>query len=178
MAHVIQPAPTARAKCRGCGERIAAGVMRFGEVLPNPFAEGELTQWFHLECAAFKRPEPFLETLEARTEPLEDADPLRAEAQRGIAHRRLPRVSGAERAASGRAQCRSCRTAIEKGAWRIALVFHEEGRFSPSGSIHPRCAQAYLETTDVLPRLKRFSPALTEEDLRAIEAELRAAPLS
>lgn len=176
MAHLIQPAPTARAKCRGCGERIAAGEMRFGEVLPNPFADGEVTHWFHLDCAAFKRPEPLLETLEARTEPLEDVDRLRAEAERGIAHRRLPRVSGAERAASGRAQCRSCRTAIEKGAWRIALVFYEEGRFSPAGSIHPRCAHGYLETVDVVARLRRFSPALTDEDLGAIEAELRAPP--
>jgi len=174
MAHVIQPAPTGRAKCRGCGERIAAGEMRFGEVLPNPFADGEVTHWFHLDCAAFKRPEPLLETLEARTEPLPDVDRLRAEAQLGITHRRLPRFSGAERAATGRAQCRSCRTAIEKGAWRIPLVFYEEGRFAPAGSIHVRCAQAYLETTDVIARLKRFSPALTEDDLTAIEAELRA----
>ncbi|HSB61314.1 MAG TPA: PARP-type zinc finger-containing protein, partial [Vicinamibacteria bacterium] len=70
MPHVIQPATTARAKCRGCGERIGAGVLRFGESLPNPFADGETTHWFHLDCAAFKRPEPFLEAVEARTEPL------------------------------------------------------------------------------------------------------------
>lgn len=148
--------------------------MRFGEVLPNPFADGEVTHWFHLDCAAFKRPEPFLEALEARTEPLADVDRLRAEAESGIAHRRLPRVSGAERAASGRAQCRSCRTAIEKGAWRVALVFYEEGRFAPAGSIHPGCAQAYLETIEIMARVKRFSTVLTDEDLKAIEAELRA----
>lgn len=173
MPHVIQPATTARAKCRGCGEKIAAGELRFGESLPNPFADGETTHWFHLECAAFKRPEPFLETLEARTEPLDEAERLKAEAQRGIAHRRLSRVSGAERAPSGRAQCRSCHNTIEKGAWRIPLVFYEEGRFAPSGSIHVSCAQAYFETTDVLPRLKRFSPSLGEADLKEIQAELQ-----
>jgi hypothetical protein len=173
MPHVIQPATTARAKCRGCGEKIAAGELRFGENLPNPFADGETTHWFHLECAAFKRPEPFLETLEARAEPLDDAERLKAEAKRGIAHRRLPRVSGAERAPSGRAQCRSCHNTIEKGAWRIPLVFYEEGRFAPSGSIHASCAQAYLETTDVLPRLKRFSPSLSEADLSEIQAQLQ-----
>ena len=172
MAHVIQPAPTARAKCRGCGERIAAGEMRFGESLPNLFAEGEMTHWFHLDCAAFKRPEPFLETLEARAEPLADAERLTAEAKRGVAHRRLPRVSGAERAASGRAQCRSCRTTNEKGAWRIPLVFYEEGRFAPAGYIHMPCAQAYFETTDIIARVRRFSPALTDEDVKAIEAAL------
>jgi Poly(ADP-ribose) polymerase and DNA-Ligase Zn-finger region len=173
MPHVIQPATTARAKCRGCGEKIAAGELRFGESLPNPFADGETTYWFHLECAAFKRPEPLLETLEALPAPLDDAERLKAEAQRGITHRRLPRVSGAERAPSGRAQCRSCHQTIEKGAWRIPLVFYEEGRFAPSGSIHVSCAQAYLETTDVLARLKRFSPGLTEADLSEIQAELQ-----
>jgi poly(ADP-ribose) polymerase-like protein len=174
MAHVIEAAPTGRAKCRGCGERIAAGELRFGERLPNPFAEGEMTQWFHLDCAAFKRPEPFLETLEARAEPLDDGLRLTAEARRGIAHRRLPRIDGAERDPSGRAQCRSCRTAVEKGTWRIALVFYEDGRFVPSGFIHVRCAQAYFETTDVVARLKRFSPGLGDDDLKTIEAELQA----
>ena len=152
--------------------------MRFGEGLPNLFAEGDTFHWFHLDCAAFKRPEPFLEALEANAEPIADAERLTAEAKRGIVHRRLPRVSGAERAPSGRAQCRSCKATIEKGAWRIALVFYEEGRFAPSGSIHVRCAQAYLETIDVVPRLKRFSPALTDEDLGAIETELATTPPS
>ena len=173
MAHVIQPAPSARAKCRGCGERIAAGELRFGESLPNPFADGETTHWFHLDCAAFKRPEPFLASLEARSEPLDDAERLMADAKRGVVYRRLPRINGAERAASGRAQCRSCRSTIEKGAWRIPLVFYEEGRFAPSGYIHVPCARAYFETTDVIPRLKRFSPALSDEDLKALEAELQ-----
>jgi hypothetical protein len=173
MPHVFQPAPTGRAKCRGCGERIAAGVLRFGESLPNPFAEGETTHWFHLECAAFKRPEPLVETLEASGEGVEDKERLLAQAKLGIAHRRLPRVSGAERAPTGQAQCRSCRERIGKGVWRIPLVFYEEGRFAAAGFIHLPCALAYLETTDVLPRLKRFSPALSDDDLREIEAELR-----
>ena len=129
MAHRFEPASSSRAKCRGCGEGIAAGELRFGESLPNPFGDGEMTLWFHLDCAAFKRPEPFLETLEGRSEPLEGHERLVAEAQQGIAHRRLPRIDGAGRAPTGRAQCRSCRAPIDKGAWRIALVFYEEGRF-------------------------------------------------
>jgi len=172
VPHLIQPATTGRSKCRGCGEHIAAGVSRFGENLPNPFAEGETTHWFHLDCAAFKRPKPFLETLEARPEQLDDAERLLAEARRGLAHRRLPRINGAERDPSGRAQCRSCRASIPKGAWRIPLVFYEEGRFAPSGFIHVGCAQAYFETTDVLTRLKRFAPSLSEEDLKALAAGL------
>ena len=173
MAHVIQPASTARSKCRGCGARIAAGELRFGESLPNPFADGETTHWFHLDCAAFKRPEPLLSTLEASSEPPDDAQRLLLEAKRGIAHRRLARINGAERAASGRAQCRSCRASIAKGAWRIALVFYEEGRFAPAGYVHARCAHVYFETIDVIPRLRRFSPNLRDEDVKELEAELQ-----
>ena len=172
MAPVIELASSARAKCRGCGQRIAAGELRFGERLPNPFADGEMTHWFHLECAAFKRLGPFLETLEARADPLDDRERLEAEARRGLAHRRLPRISGVERSATGRAPCRSCREAIGKGTWRIPLVFYEDGRFAPSGFIHARCAGAYFETTDVLLRVRRFSRDLSDDDLWALQQEL------
>jgi poly(ADP-ribose) polymerase-like protein len=175
--HLIEPASSARAKCRGCGERIAAGELRFGESVPNPFADGETTHWFHLECAAFKRPEPFLEALEARTEPLDDAERLVSEAKRGVVHRRLPRIDGAERSPSARAQCRSCRGGIAKEAWRIRLVLYEDGRFLPSGFIHAACCRAYFETADVLGRVKRFSRNLSEDDLKDLQREVEGASL-
>jgi hypothetical protein len=174
VPHQIQPATSGRSKCRGCGLAIAAGELRFGETQPNPFADGEMTQWFHLSCGAYKRPEAFLETIEAASGALENREALVAEAKKGIEHRRLPRLGGAERAPSGRAQCRSCKTSIDKGAWRFPLVFFEDGRFENAGSIHVRCAQAYFETTDVLPRVRQFAPDLTEADLREIQAELQA----
>lgn len=177
MAHVLERASSGRAKCRGCGERIGPGELRFGERLPNPFAEGELTQWFHLDCAAYKRPEPFLETLKTASESLDDAERLESEARRGIVHRRLPRVDRAERAPSGRAQCRSCRETIAKGAWRIALVYYEDGRFLPSGSIHARCARPYFETPEVLERLKHFSRGLSDQDLGELRAEVEDSTL-
>jgi hypothetical protein len=40
------------------------------------------------------------------------------------------------------------------------------------GSVHPRCSQAYFETTDLLPHLHRFTPDLGEEDLKEIQREL------
>jgi hypothetical protein len=173
MPHVIEPAATARAKCRGCGEKIAAGELRFGESLPNPFAEGETLHWFHLECAALKRPEPFLEGLTAHAEPVSDSERLADLAKGGVEHPRLPRLSGAERDKSGRAQCRHCREKIDKDAWRIALVFWEEGRFSPAGFLHVACAGGYFGTTDLVARLKRFSPGLTDADLQEIQGELQ-----
>lgn len=172
MPHVIETAPTGRAKCRGCGAKIDAGALRFGEALPNPFGEGDTTHWFHLDCGAFKRPEPFLEALGAREEPLDGREGLEAAARAGIDHPRLVRVDGAERSPTGRAECRHCREAIPKDAWRVRLVFWEEGRFNAAGFVHVRCAPAYFETGDLLPRVRRFAPALTDEDARAIEAEL------
>ncbi len=171
MPHVIETAPTGRAKCRGCGAKIDAGVLRFGEALPNPFGEGDTTHWFHLDCGAFKRPEPFLEALAAREEPLDGRDGLEAAARAGIDHPRLVRIDGAERSPTGRAECRHCKEPIPKDAWRVRLVFWEEGRFNAAGFVHVRCAPSYFETADVLPRVRRFAPALTD-DARAIEAEL------
>ena len=172
VAHVFEPASSGRAKCRGCGARIAAGELRFGESLPNPFADGEMTHWFHVGCAAYRRPEPFLDALEAATPLLDDGERLMADAKLGIAHPRVVRIAGAERAVSARAQCRACRTKIDKDVWRIALVFYEDGRFVPAGFIHVACAQSYFGTSDVLARVKHFSPGLSEEDVKELGAEI------
>jgi hypothetical protein len=97
---------------------------------------------------------------------------LEHEAQLGVAHRRLPRATAAGRAPTGRATCRACKQLIEKDAWRIALLYFEDGRLSPSGFIHVSCAKAYLETTEIFGRLKHFSPHLTEADLADIRTQL------
>ena len=176
MPHLLEPASSGRAKCRGCGERIAAGELRFGERLPNPFADenAEMTHWFHLACAAFRRPEAVIETLESTTTQLERRHELLEEARLGTAHRRLPRVSTVARATSGRATCRQCREAIAKDAWRISLVFYEEGRFIPAGFVHTTCAAPYFETQDLMSRIRHFSPALTDSELDEIRTEISA----
>ena len=176
MPHVIEPAPSGRASCRGCGTKIPKDALRFGERLPNPYAElegGEMTHWFHLLCAAYRRPEPLLETL-ADAAIVPDVDALKAHAQLGVTHRRLPRISTAGRASTGRAACRACKEPIAKDTWRIALVYYEDGRFVPSGFIHASCVQPYIETTEIMDRVKHFSPGLSDGDL----AELGAAVAS
>lgn len=171
MPHVIEPASSGRAKCRGCNRPIAKGELRFGERQPNAFGEGEMTLWFHLLCAAYTRPEPFLEVVDQSG----DAAPgLAAAANFGIAHRRVPRIHGAERAPTGRARCRSCKELIAKDEWRIALVFFEEFRFEPGGSVHAGCAQAYFETIDVVDRIRHFSPELGSGEIADLERSLRA----
>ena len=180
MPHVFEVAPTGRAKCRGCGRAIEKGVLRFGERLPNPFGEGEMTLWFHPRCAAYKRPDALLEGLRDSAETPPDGDSLEDAANTALAHRRLVRVDGAERATSGQAKCRHCRERIERGAWRIRLAFFEEGRFSPGGFVHIACHPAYFEGHDVLEPLLHFSPNLEaneREDLTRAYGAARTASM-
>jgi hypothetical protein len=164
MPHVFEAAPTGRAKCRGCNRPIEKGTLRFGERIPNPFAEGETTLWFHPMCAAYKRPEAMLETLAQSPAGVPDPEALERAAQSVSAQRRLPRISGAERAPTGQAKCRSCHEPIARGVWRIRLVFYEEGRFNPSGFVHLDCRGPYFENANVLAPILHFSPDLSEED--------------
>lgn len=175
MTHTIEPAATGRATCRGCGHKIPAGMLRLGERVPNPFADdgGDTTHWYHLRCGAYRRPEALLAAIEAGPTPIiDDRDGLVTEAQRGITHHRLPRVSAASLAPTGRATCRACKTPIAKDTWRLALVYYEDGRFAPSGFLHAACTSAYLETTDIMTRVRHFSPDLSDADLDAVAAAL------
>lgn len=168
----IQPAPTGRAKCKGCGNTIAKAELRFGETGPNSFGEGEATSWFHLACAALMRPEKLLPVLEAWTDEVPERAWLERTARFGVEHRRLPRLLRAERASSGRAHCRSCRELIAKGEWRFALQVFEEARPNPIGTIHASCAEAYFGTADVLERAQRLTPDLNEDDLGDLKKAL------
>ncbi len=165
MAHTIEPASSGRSKCRACGQLIAKDELRFGERLPNPFADGDMTVWFHITCAAMARPESFLEVVDEAPLEADTRATLAATARFGAAHRRLPRIAGAQRAPSGRARCRHCREVIAKDDWRIPLMFFEEGTFNRSGFVHVGCAAGYFETNDVLGRLEHFAPQLSAEDL-------------
>ena len=168
----IQAAPTGRAKCRGCGNAIAKGELRFGETGQSSFGEGEATSWFHLVCGASMRSEKLLPVLEATSEPVPERDWLAQAARAGIEHPRLQRLTRAERASSGRATCRSCRELIAKGDWRFALQMFEEGRPNSIGTIHASCAEAYFGTRDVLERARRLSPELSADDVAELEKAL------
>jgi hypothetical protein len=175
---VLEAAPTGRAKCRACGQAIAKGTVRLGERVPNPFADGEdleTTHWYHPVCASFRRPEPLLDALQRAEVEVTDRARLEAEAALGVAHRRVVRVDAASRAPSGRATCRACKEPIAKDTWRIGLVFYEDGRFVPSGYIHASCASAHLETSALMPRIRYFSPALSDADFGEIGAAIETA---
>jgi len=178
MPDVIAVAPTSRSKCRGCERVIEKGALRFGEADVNPFGEGETQRWFHLECGALRRPERFGPALEA-TADVENREELTKLVQAGLEHPRLVRIAGGEKAPSGRAHCRHCRELIEKGALRVALEIWEDGRFSPMGSIHARCAPSYFGTRDtagVMARVLRNTPELPEADAKAMRETIATAP--
>jgi hypothetical protein len=171
----ITPAPSARSKCRGCAQTIEKGALRFGEADVNPFGEGETQRWFHLECAALRRPEKFGPALET-TPDVPSHDALAEFVKEGLAHPRLVRIAGGERAPSGRAHCRHCREIIEKGALRIALEIWEDGRFSPMGSIHVTCAPSYFGTRELMPRVRKGTPDLAEVDAAEMAKLVASAP--
>lgn len=140
--------------------------------MPNPYAEGETLVWFHLPCAACMRPEQFLPVLKAHSPAPPDAEWLLKASEGGVEHPRVARLGHAERAASGRAHCRSCRETIDKGHFRIALQSFEDGRMGSIGSIHVECAEAYFGTADILDRIERLTPELDAEAISEIRAGL------
>jgi hypothetical protein len=97
-------------------------------------------------------------------------------ARKSIAHERLQRIDGAERSPTGQAKCRNCHESIEKGSWRIRVVFYLEGRFAPGGFVHMKCRDAYFETDDLRDHLLRFSPDLGDPDRDELIRELGAQP--
>lgn len=174
MSAVIEVASTGRAKCRACGHAIAKGEQRLGDKLPNPFAEGETTYWFHLECGAYRRAEAFSAALEASDVSVPNREELLVVAGLGVAHPRLCRVAAVQRAPSGRARCRQCREPIAKDGWRLSLDIFQEGRFDPIGFVHLGCQRDYFGTGDsrrhVLRAAVDISTSEREELLSALSA--------
>src|SRR4051812_35383946 len=171
MPHVFEHASTGRAKCRGCKQPLAKGELRFGESVPNQFGEGEVTHWFHPKCAAYKRPDSLLQAL-AEHPDTPDREALEGIANTALVNPRLTRLDGAERSPSSQARCRQCKEPIEKGAWRIRLVFQEEGTFTPGGFIHLACSKDYFGSGNVLDQPLQFSPSLPTEERAALAAAM------
>lgn len=131
-----------------------------------------MTHWFHPLCAAYKRPEAITEALASAPQEMPNRDVLDAAAKHSLAHRRLPRIDGAERSPSGQARCRQCREPIERGTLRIRLTFYEEGTFAPGGFVHAGCSGAYFETTDILDQVMHFSRELAADDREELKGAL------
>jgi hypothetical protein len=169
----IELASSGRARCRACRRPIAKGQERFAEAVPNPVADGESQHYYHLECAAERRPKAFAALFPALEPPRPELAALNAAAEFALEHHRLQRLGVLERAKSARANCRQCREPIEKESWRVALQPIEEGRLGTWGFVHLTCAGAYAGIKPSLERLTRYSdlePKDREEVARLLEA--------
>ena len=67
MAHRIEVAPSGRASCRGCKEKIAKGDLRFCEEYTSAFSDGEAYRYWHMLCAAPKLPVQVRQAMDAYT---------------------------------------------------------------------------------------------------------------
>jgi NAD-dependent SIR2 family protein deacetylase len=172
MSDVIETAGTGRAKCRRCQQKIDKGALRFGEKVPNAFGEGEATHWFHLSCAAEKRPDKVAAALSAFEGELPERERIAAIAAEGSENPKLASIVHAERAPSGRATCQQCHEKIAKDELRISFEREAEPMgIAATASIHARCGPAFFGSTGLLAKLERTSPELSAEEL----GELRTA---
>lgn len=165
MADVIQQASTGRSKCRACREPIAKGAFRFGEQVPNSFGEGDATHWFHVACAADRRPDKLKQAIESYDGPeIPDRAALFETAEQGVLNGELRFVRQVEKAPSGRATCQECHDKIDKGTWRVAIDRSPDGVTPMGGSVHLTCAKAHLGETGLVPRLQRSASLLSPEE--------------
>lgn len=175
MPDRIEVASTGRARCRACRRAIGKGEERFAEAAPNPVADGETQHYYHLPCAAERRPKAFAQLL-ATLEPLRpELSPLREAAALAVEHHRLERLGAIERAKSARANCRLCRELIEKESWRVAIQPIEDGRLAAWGFLHLSCVGNYAGVKPSAERLLRYSE-LPPEVCREIAGVLEALP--
>lgn len=165
MTEVIEVAKTGRARCRSCRQAIDKGALRFGEEQPSAFAEGMQMAWYHLACAAGKRPAQVREALSR----FEGEVPGRDELEKVLseADEKVVAFPHAERAPTGRSKCLHCREPIAKDELRVAVEREVEvaamARTS-AGYLHPGCAREYTGTNDLLALLLKNSRKLGDAD--------------
>ncbi len=173
MAETIEVAKTGRARCRTCRQPIEKGSLRFGEEQPSAFAEGMQWVWFHLTCAAQKKPAPVRAALAAFGGDVPNRTAL--EAMLAEADKNATVFPYAERASTGRSKCLRCSAPIEKGTLRVATEREVDvGGMARAGAgyLHPACATEYLEAEDLMDALRRNSRGLGEADLAELEQQL------
>lgn len=174
----IERARSGRSKCKGCRRPIQKDKVRIGILIEGPFGPGYL--WHHLTCAMRRRPEdveqayagkcwdeglevPSLESLRAEAEKLEAKKTEKKEA---------PYV---EIAPTGRSKCKHCGEAIEKGAYRVAVLrnveFYGQVRSGPI-NVHPKCVAAELKAEDCATEVEGFEDAVRENSKGLEDAQV------
>jgi hypothetical protein len=180
MAHTIEVAKTGRAGCRACKTPIPKGELRFGEEVPNAFsASGEMSyQWYHLPCAALKKPASLKTALAAFTGEVPGRAELEKTLEEAAKKEKPSSYPYAERASTGRARCQACQQPIEKGSLRVAVEREVETssfRTSGAGYLHPRCAKEFTKDADLLAKIKANALALGPAELEELARGLDGA---
>ncbi|MBX9695430.1 MAG: hypothetical protein K2Z81_23800 [Cyanobacteria bacterium] len=173
MGHTIEAAKSGRASCRTCKQAIGKGELRFGEEVPNPFSEGEMSfKWHHLPCAAKKKPSALKEAIESTELEVPDKDDLLKTIESSSKNEKATKFPHAEHAPTGRAACMACSEKIEKGDLRLAVRIEDEpGSFAKAGYLHPACAVEHTgeDPEELMDKLKANSLNLADGDLEALE---------
>jgi hypothetical protein len=175
VAEVIEVAKTGRARCRACRQAIEKGTLRFGEEQPSAFSDQMQMAWYHLACAARKRPAPVRDALAK----FEGEVPDRAEIESllGQAEEAVATHPYAERAPTGRSKCLQCGQPIAKDALRVAIEREVEVGGMPrmgSGYLHAACARAYLGLDDLATTLAKNPKKLADADRDELARALAA----
>lgn len=180
MADTIEPAKSGRAACRTCKQPIGKGELRFGEEVPNMFAEGEPTyQWHHLACAATKKAGKLKAALAAFAGEVPDKENLLRTVEENAAKEKPGTFPYAERASTGRSKCQECEQAIGKGELRVAVEREvETASFTRKGAgyLHVGCATKHVADPGLLEAVLKNSTSLAPADRDELSAKLRAAP--
>ncbi len=173
MGHTIEAAKSGRASCKSCKQVIAKGELRFGEEVPNPFSEGEMSfKWHHLPCAAKKRPTALKEAIDTTELDVPDKDGLLKTIETSAKSEKPNKYPHADHAPTGRASCMACSEKIEKGDIRLAVRIEDEpGSFAKSGYLHPACSVEHTgeEPEELMEKLRANSRNLSDADLEALE---------
>ncbi len=173
MPDSIEEASTGRAKCRACREKIEKGSLRFGESVPNAFGEGDATHWFHLLCAAERRPEKLEAALKSHVGEVPDREQIERIAAEGAKNPKLAEVRRAERSPTGRAGCQHCHEKIPKDELRVAFEREAEGtQMATTSYVHAKCAAAHFGPEGLFEKLARTSSALGPDEVEALKSLL------
>ena len=165
-AYVIEPAKSARSKCRSCRKKIDKGVTRLGVLVDGFYGPGY--SWNHVKCLAKKdisKVEEAYELLDLDPEwKLPTLEALRKEAAKADEKKKEKKLAPyAERAPTGRSKCKHCGEGIDKGAWRVAILreveFGNQVRAGPI-NVHAACVGEALLAPDCRTEPEGFEEAL------------------
>ena len=166
---IIEEAKSNRAACRGCKEKIQKGELRLGDEVVNAFAGGDEPsyQWYHLACAAGKKPQELKTALADFPGEVPGRAALEETLSKVKTRKKAATFPYAERAPSGRSKCVECGETIEKGQLRVAIEREvDTGSFVTTGAgyLHPACADPEVRASAVA------NSQLTPEDAADLTA--------